>query len=73
MSKRKEKEKQVWADISFRDDLTKIQGRMMLMGKGRVGQGDITRRMRECPSYQRLMEEILSNRPKIRIDRKRIS
>ena len=72
MRNRREKERQLWADKDFARELQKIKAQRMLLGKPVKSTGQITKEILDCPSWKNIEFELLSKRPKIKIDRKRL-
>lgn len=71
---RRERQRQLWADMEFAQELQKIKAQRILIGKPVKSTSQITKEMVKCPSWKNLESELLGRKikPKIRIDRKRL-
>lgn len=70
---RREKERQIWADLNFACELEKIKAQRILIGKPIKSTGEITREITKMPSWNNLLKDLLngSPKPRIKIDKKR--
>jgi hypothetical protein len=59
MVKRKERQKQIWADAEFKDRLEKMKAKAFLNGKKFDNLGELTKEMLKVPAFADVEKQII--------------
>ena len=75
------KQKQLWADVSFKNELERLKAERLLSGIPADSLAQLTKELVQCPSYPKLKQELLNgdvlkkikqDNIKLRLDKKRL-
>lgn len=68
------KQKQLWSDKDFLDNLEKIKAKRLLNGNPVKNMGQLTREILWCPSFNKLVEELINfgkKETRVKFDKRR--